>query len=112
MAMKGDYGPESLDVLSESKYFPEVDQRAFRVWQVVSRDDLAALVSAQPLAQNLDDAQLSLLLEQVGDLYDGAVRPGESLRLPFQLLCWRAWVNHEELTGPVHLPDNGLNIPL
>lgn len=112
MAMKGDYGHESLQVLSESKYFPEVDQRAFRVWQTVSRDDLSALVKAQPLARNLDEKQLAQLLRQVGELYDGAVRPGESLRLPFQLLCWRAWVNHEELTGPVHLPDNGLNIPL
>ncbi|AQP43634.1 class I SAM-dependent methyltransferase [Tessaracoccus flavus] len=112
MAMKGDYGHESLKALDNSKYFPEVDQRAFRVWQTVTRDDLAALVRAQPLARNLDEKQLAQLLGQVGELYDGAVRPGESLRLPFQLLCWRAWVSHEELTGPVHFPDSGLNIPL
>lgn len=112
MAMKGDYGHEALAALDESRYFPEVERRAFRVWRSVSRDDLQNLVRAQPLASHLDEAQLSQLLDQVADLYDGAVRPGESLRLPFQLLCWRAWVSHEELTSPVRLPDSGLAIPL
>jgi len=112
MAMKGDYGHASLERLRDSRYFPEVEDRAFRVWQPVSRDDLMKLVMAQPLARRLDDAQLAQLLDQVGELYDGAVRPGESLRLPFQLLAWRAWVSHEELTGPVEMPDSALNIPL
>lgn len=112
LAMKGSYGHDSLEALSGSKYFPEVEQRAFRVWQTVSRDDLQQLVRQQPLAAGLDPAQLSQLLEQVADLYDGAVRPGESLRLPFQLLCWRAWVDHAELTAPVVLPDDALAIQL
>lgn len=112
MAMKGDYGHESLQGLRDSRYFPEVEERAFRIWQQVGRDDLLRLVTSQPLASNLDEAQLTRLLGQVGELYDSAVRPGESLRLPFQLICWRAWVNHEELTGPVQLPDSALAIPL
>ena len=112
MAMKGDYGHDSLERLRESKYFSEIEERAFRVWQRVSRDDLVALVTAQPFTANLDEGQLAHLTTQVTDLYDGAVRPGESLRLPFQLLCWRAWVDHEELTGPVHLPDSALAIAL
>ncbi|MHA7861307.1 class I SAM-dependent methyltransferase [Tessaracoccus sp. Y36] len=112
MAMKGDYGHQSLDVLGRSKYFPEVERRAFRIWQAVSRDDLIAMVRRQPLAGNLDQSQLDTLIGQVVDLFDGAVRPGENLRLPYQLLCWRAWVSHEELTGPVELPDSGLAIPL
>ena len=112
LAMKGEYGHHSLDALSASKYFPEVEERAFRVWQSVSRDELQRLVKAQPLAANLDDTQLAPLLGQVADLYDGAVRPGETLKLPFQLLCWRAWVDHAELTGPVVLPDNALAIHL
>jgi len=112
MAMKGDYGHASLERLRDSRYFPEVEDRAFRVWQPVSRDDLMKLVMAQPLARRLDDGQLAQLLDQVGELYDGAVRPSESLRLPFQLLAWRAWVSHEELTGPVEMPDSALNIPL
>ncbi|HJE51063.1 MAG TPA: class I SAM-dependent methyltransferase [Tessaracoccus flavescens] len=112
MAMKGDYGHASLDTLRESKYFKEVEDRAFRVWQRVSRDDLVALVTAQPFTANLDEEQLGHLISQVTDLYDGAVRPGEALRLPFQMICCRAWVDHEELTGPVRMPDNGLAIPL
>ncbi|MHA6512696.1 class I SAM-dependent methyltransferase [Tessaracoccus sp. Z1128] len=112
MAMKGDYGHHSLAELGASKYFPEVEERAFRVWQTVTRDDLQSLVRAQPLAANLDETQLAQLLRQVAELYDGAVRPGESLRLPFQLLCARAWVSHEELTAPVVLPDNALAIQL
>ncbi len=112
MAMRGDYGHGSLSALENSKYFPEVEQRAFRVWRTVSREDLQALVRAQPLAGHLDQSQLAQLLDQVSDLYDGAVRPGENLRLPFQLLCWRAWVSHEELTSPVSIPDNALEIHL
>ena len=112
MAMKGNYGHESLAAIRESKYFPEVEERAFRVWQSVSHDDLLNLVRSQPLARRLDSGQLNALLVQVSELFDGAVRPGESLRLPFQLICCRAWVNHEELTGPVVLPESALAIPL
>lgn len=112
MAMKGNYGHESLARLRESKYFPEVEERAFRVWQDVSHEDLLNLVRAQPLAANLAPEQLAGLLSQVSELFDGAVRPGESLRLPFQMVCCRAWVNHEELTGPVVLPESALAIPL
>lgn len=112
MAMRGDYGHACLGTLAASKYFSDVEERAFRVWQRIGRDDLMALVTNQPLAANLTDAQLNQLLGQVGELYDGAVRPGESLRLPFQLIGVRAWVTHEELTAPVRLPDDGLSIPL
>lgn len=112
LAMRGDYGHQSLDLLGRSKYFPEVERRAFRIWQPVSREDLVSMVRQQPLAAHLDSAQLDALLGQVMGLFDGAVRPGENLRLPYQLVCWRAWVSHEELTSPVQLPDDGLAIPL
>jgi len=112
MAMKGDYGNGSLAALRESRYFPEVEERAFRVWQSVSHEGLLNLVRSQPLAANLSQQQLDALLAQVSDLFEGAVRPGESLRLPFQMTCLRAWVNHEELTGPVTVPENALAIPL
>ncbi|HMS36058.1 MAG TPA: class I SAM-dependent methyltransferase [Arachnia sp.] len=112
LAMRGDYGHASLDALSESRYFADVEERAFRVWQRIGRDDLLALVTTQPLAAKLTPEQLDQLLGQVGELYDGAVRPGESLRLPFQLLGVRAWVDHAELTAPVQPPDSALSIPL
>ncbi|SHJ22493.1 Methyltransferase domain-containing protein [Tessaracoccus bendigoensis DSM 12906] len=112
MAMKGNYGNDSLAALKESRYFPETEERAFRVWQSVSHEDLLNLVRRQPLAANLDETQLSALLRQVSELFDSAVRPGESLRLPFQLICCRAWVNHEGLTATVALPESALSIPL
>ena len=83
MAMRGDYGHASLAAVDDSKYFPEVEHRAFRIWQTVSLDDLQQLV-----------------------------RPGENLRLPFQLLAWRAWVNHDELTEPVSMPESGIEIDM
>ncbi|MCC2594380.1 class I SAM-dependent methyltransferase [Tessaracoccus sp. OS52] len=112
MAMKGDYGHQSLAVLDHSKYFPEVEQRAFRVWQPVSLEDLQALVARQPLSKNLTDQQRERLQSEVADLFTSSVRPGENLRLPFQLLCVRAWVSHEELTAPVRLTDDGVRIPI
>lgn len=110
VAMRGDYGQDSLETLRHSKYFPEVEQRAFRIWEKVSLPALQRLVSLQPLSAQLDDAQRARLLDEVRDLYEHSVRPGEHLRLPFQLLCYRAWVNHDELTAPVTAPDTGIKI--
>lgn len=110
VAMRGDYGHDSLTALKDSKYFPEVEQRAFRIWQSVSLKDLQQLVARQPLSARLDDAQRGRLAAEVRDLYEHSVRPGEHLRLPFQLLCSRAWVSHDELTAPVVLPDSGIKI--
>lgn len=112
MAMQGDYGHRSLEALHASNYFPEVEERAFRIWQPLSRDAMARMVRNQPLAARMDDGQLEKLIAQVLALYDSAARPGEDLKLPFQLLCTRAWVDHAELTGPVRLPENALAINL
>lgn len=110
MAMQGRYGHDSLDAQRESPYFPEIEERAFRIWRPLSRDAMVDMVRNQPLAARLDDGQLAKLLDQVLELYDSAARPGEDLKLPFQLLCTRAWVDHAELTGPVRLPENALAI--
>ena len=112
MAMRGDYGHDSMEAVNESKYFPEVEYRAFRIWQSVTLDALQDLVAAQPLSRRLSENQKRRLAEEVQDLFDSAVRPGENLRLPFQLLAWRAWVNHDELTAPVSLPDAGIKIDM
>ena len=110
MAMRGDYGHQSLDAVKESDYFPEVEERAFRIWQTMSRDAMAEMVRRQPLTQRMSEDQVDRLVEEVLDLYDSAARPGEELKLPFQLLCLRAWVDHAELSRPVRLPDTGLEI--
>ncbi len=110
MAMRGDYGHQSLVALDDSHYFPEIEKRVFRIWQPLSRGAMQDMVRAQPLARSLDQHQLDRLLGQVMELYDASARPGDDLKLPFQLLCWRAWVDHAELTNPVQLPDTGLAI--
>ena len=112
MAMRGDYGHKSLAAVDDSKYFPEVEHRAFRIWQTVSLDDLQQLVANQPLSRRLSELQRKRLADEIKDLFEHAVRPGENLRLPFQLLAWRAWVNHDELTEPVSMPESGIEIDM
>lgn len=112
VAMRGDYGQKSLEALQQSKYFPEVEQRAFRIWETVSLPALQQLVARQPLSARLDDDQRSRLSDEIRELYEHSVRPGEHLRLPFQLLCHRAWVSHDELTAPVTAPDSGIKIKM
>jgi methyltransferase len=112
MAMRGDYGHKSLAAVDDSKYFPEVEHRAFRIWQTVSLDDLQQLVANQPLSRRLSELQRKRLADEIRDLFEHAVRPGENLRLPFQLLAWRAWVNHDELTEPVSMPESGIEIDM
>src|SRR5699024_2718564 len=74
VAMKGDYGHQALEELRKSHYFPEIEERAFRIWQPVTREDMAAMVRQQPLAGHLDGDQLDRLVEQVLELYDAAAR--------------------------------------
>ncbi|RRD49187.1 class I SAM-dependent methyltransferase [Arachnia propionica] len=110
MAMRGEYGHDSLDAIDQCKYFPEVEHRAFRIWQEISLPELQKLVASQPLSRNLSETQSQRLRDEVRELFEHAVRPGENLKLPFQLLAWRAWVNHDELTAPVAPPETGIRI--
>lgn len=112
VAMSGDFGQDSLVALEESRYFPEVEKRAFRIWQPMSLPDLQQLVTSQPLAARLDPDQRRRLGDEVADLYNAAARPGEQLRLPYQLLCHRGFVNHDELSARVEVPPEGLQITM
>lgn len=112
LAMAGDYGQDSLDALRTSKYFPEVEERAFRLWRPFGMPELTTMVSRQPLMQRLAESQRDALMRQIRDLYESSVRPGEKLRLPFQVLCCRAWVDHNELTANVAAPESALKIQM
>jgi hypothetical protein len=70
------------------------------------------MVERTPVAQQLDDATRDALLADVAALYENAARPPEPLLLPYRVLCWRAQVDHTELTAPLDLPDDGLQIQL
>lgn len=110
MAMAGDYGQDSLSALHDSKYFPEVEERAFRIWRPFGMPELEAMVTRQNFIQRLDTNQRDALLGQVRQLYESSVRPGENLRLPFQVTCARGWVSHDELTANMERAESALNI--
>ncbi|MGO4956802.1 class I SAM-dependent methyltransferase [Luteococcus sp. Sow4_B9] len=111
-AMRGNYGHDSMGALCTSKYFPEVEQRSFRVWQPVDRPTLLAMVRQQPAVAALDDELRQMVLAEAAELYDSAVPGADDLRLPYTLTVWRAWVDHVELTAPIEINDTGLVIPL
>lgn len=111
-AMRGDYGDASTAALEASKYFPEVEQRSFRIWQDVNRQTLLAMVSSQPAVAALDEELRAMVLADAGALYDNATPGADELKLPYQLKVWRAWVDHAELTAPIEIDDAGLVIPI
>jgi SAM-dependent methyltransferase len=110
--MTGDYGIDSLGALEESAYFPQVETRTFRRWVPIDSDGLLAMVSGTSMAKRLDGERRAELLDGVLDLYRNSARPPEPLLLPYQVRCWRAVVDHTELTAPLDLSDDGLHIPL
>lgn len=111
-AMKGDYGLESAQAMLDSKYFPEHDETSFRHWVRTDRDQLVALVDRLPAAQGLAETERAELRRDVAKLYDDAAPGADALRLPYQLKCFKGFVNHEELTAPIEIADDGLVIPL
>ena len=66
---------------------------------------LPAISSAEP-TDRLD------VLSAVGALYDGSARAPEPLLLPYSVVCWRAVVDHTQLTAPIELPQDGLRISI
>lgn len=109
-AMAGDYGTEVLDVVVDSPYFPQVEQRRHRLWAPISRVDMLTMVANR--FPDLPDDRLSDLLGEVGRLYESSARVPEPLLLPYQVVCWRARVDHTEFTSQLELPDDGLAIRL
>lgn len=110
-AMSGDYGTESVQELVSSKYFPDDEHTTKRLWVPVDRDSLIAMAANLPAVQDLDTDSHSELLTKVAALADDSAGMS-GLRLPYQLECWRAWVDHDELTTPIRPDDNGLTITL
>lgn len=110
-AMSGHFGDESIKALLSSKYFPVCDSRDFRVWVPINRRALVAMVASHPSVVALDEANREQLMRDAAAIHDIAAS-GSELRLPYQLKCWRAYVDQEELTTPIRLTDDALIIPL
>ena len=109
-AMTGDYGMEVLDVVVDSPFFPQLEHRRHRLWVPISRVDMLTMVANR--FPDLPDDRRSELLAEVGRLYASSARVPEPLLLPYQVACWRAFVDHAEFTSPLRLPDEALRIRL
>ncbi len=109
-AMTASFGIESVEHLLTSKYFPNVDHKAFRIWVPVSREQM--LEMAKEATKSASEIDQERLLANVGSLYDEYSSGIDDLKLPYQLRCWKAWVDHEELTAPIEIDDTGLVIPI
>ncbi len=111
-AMRGGYGTASVDTLAESDFFPDLEHRDFRMWVPVTRSGLVDMVRTHPTLQSLPREALDELAAAVGDLYDSSARAPEPLLLPWRVQCWRAVVDHSELSKPLLPPDDAVDIRL
>lgn len=100
----------SVAAIAASPHFPVLEHRSFRMWVPITRDGMLELVSSSPRLANLGQPEADQLLAEVGALYDSSARQPEPLLLPYSVLCWRATVDHSELSAELHLPDDGLQI--
>lgn len=111
-AMAGAYGEESVSLVEQSPYFPSLETHTNRVWIPCSRDNLVDMALGAAGANALDQDARTALAKEVGAVYDASARPPEPLQLPYRLLCWRATVDHSELSRPLPETDDALHISL
>jgi SAM-dependent methyltransferase len=111
-AMTGAYGEESISSVEQSDYFPAVEAHTNRVWIPCSRTNLVDMALAATGADALDAGHRADLASAVGAVYDASARPPEPLQLPYRLACWRATVDHSELSKPLPETDDALHISL
>lgn len=110
-AMTGDFGVDSLDAVADSPYFGPLERKDFRNWVPITRNGLVGMVERRDATAKLPTDVREQLLREVGELYDNSARPPEPLMLPFRASCWRAVVDHAQLSlAPTD--DDGLDIPL
>ncbi len=97
-SMRGDFGTDSVKAVEDSPYFTVVARKAFRNWIPITRPGLLDMVAGRAGTQQLAEPDRERLLADVGALYDAYARVPEPLLLPFKASCWRAEVDHTELT--------------
>ena len=102
----------SIAAIAASPHFPVLEHRSFRMWVPITRDGMLEMVSRSPRLATLGEPEANALLDEVGALYDSSARNPEPLLLPYAVMCWRATVDHSELSAELRLPDDGLQISL
>jgi SAM-dependent methyltransferase len=100
----------SVAAIAASPHFPVVEHRSFRLWVPITRDGMLEMVSSAPKLATLERADADHLLAEVGRLYDSSARAPEPLLLPYSVMCWRAAVDHSELSSALRPPEDGLQI--
>jgi hypothetical protein len=93
-------------------YFDELTERRFRIWVPAALPELLAMVAVVPGVAAASASEREALLAEVEGLYETSARAPEPLLLPYTLACWRAVVDHSELTAPVEVAEEGLRISL
>ncbi|MCA0296725.1 MAG: class I SAM-dependent methyltransferase [Actinobacteria bacterium] len=111
-AMTGGAELYSVAAIAASPHFPVVEHRAFRLWVPITRDGMLEMVSSAPRLASLEAGHADRLLADVGKLYDSSARAPEPLLLPYSVMCWRAQVDHSELSTELRPPEDGLQITL
>ena len=109
-AMSGEFGQSSIAAVEQSPHFATPERRSFRNWVPMDKPGLLGMARARPVVAALPDDERTALLAEVGAVYDSVARPPEPILLPFQASCWRAVVDHTELT--MTEDGDGLSIPL
>ncbi|MDR0847914.1 MAG: class I SAM-dependent methyltransferase [Propionibacteriaceae bacterium] len=111
-AMKGDYGVESTKALTASPYFHDIETTKYRLWVPSTREYLQNSARTAPGADELSNQDREMMVAEVGKLYDTYARVPDPLQLPYQLSCWKAYVDQAELTQALLRGDVGLTISL
>lgn len=102
----------SVSAIAASPHFPVVEHRSFRLWVPITRDGMLEMISSAPKLATLGQPEADRLLDEVAALYDTSARRPEPLLLPYSVMCWRATVDHSELSTALHPPEDGLQINL
>lgn len=110
MTDSGFLGTEAA--MAHNQYFRDVEQRNFRRWVPVGKPELLAMVEHSSGVASASADDRDALLAEVAELYDTSARAPEPLLLPYTVACWRAVVDHSELTASLITSDVGLRITL
>ena len=110
MSDSGFLGTEAA--MAHNQYFRQVEQRSFRRWIPADKRELLDMVGRSEAVAAASDADREQVLAEVGELYESSARAPEPLLLPYTVACWRAVVDHSELTASLDTSDVGLRITL
>ena len=110
-AMTAQCPAEVIAPVQDSKYFKDGEVHDFRHWQAVTSEAMGEMVAQTPAVRNLDALTKRRFLDAAAEIHDQAAGLN-TLRLPYQLRCWRAVVDQTELTRPVRMEDPALVIKL